>query len=70
MGLPWLGYFSGTLEMILEEQEELVQLATSRSLPHAFVERARLVMLSADGRSIPEIATRLRGSDPSVGIGR
>ena len=56
-----------TLELISEKQEELDGFATSRSLPHALVERARLVLWSAEGRSNSEIATRLQWSKPTVG---
>jgi len=56
-----------TLELISEKQEELDGFATSRSLPHALVGRARLALWSAEGRSNSEIATRLQLSKPSVG---
>ena len=62
-----LGRPKVTLELISEKQEELDRFATSRSLPHALVERARLVLWSAEGRSNSEIATRLQWSKPTVG---
>jgi putative transposase len=39
----------------------------SRSLPHALVERARLVLWPAEGRSNSEIGIRLQWSKPTVG---
>ncbi|MGD0158446.1 MAG: helix-turn-helix domain-containing protein [Terracidiphilus sp.] len=62
-----LGRPKVTLELISEKQEELDRFATSRSLPHALVERARLLLPSAEGRSNSEIATRLQWSKPTVG---
>ena len=62
-----LGRPRATLELTVREQEELAGFAASRSLPHALVARARLVLWSAEGRSNSEIATRLRCSKATVG---
>jgi putative transposase len=62
-----LGRPKATLELTSEEQQELAGFAASRSLPHAMVARARLVLWSAEGRTNSEIATRLRWSKPTVG---
>ena len=56
-------------ELVLSPQEEaqLSSLATSRSLPHALVARARLVLWAAVGDSNSVIAQRLGWSMPTVG---
>src|SRR5271156_1702017 len=55
------------LELTAEEQRELAGFAVSRSLPHALVARAKVVLWSAEGHSNSEIATRLRWSKATVG---
>jgi putative transposase len=62
-----LGRPKATLELTAEEQRELAGFAASRSLPHALVSRARLVLWSAEGRTNSEIASRLSWSMPTVG---
>jgi hypothetical protein len=49
-------------EVVLNEDErvQLSSLGGSRSLPHALVARAKVVLWSADGMSDSEIATRLQ----------
>ena len=47
------------LKLTAEEREELNGFAGSRSLPHALVSRAKLVLWSGDGLSNAEIAERL-----------
>ena len=47
------------LKLTAEEREELNGFAGSRSLPHALVSRAKLVLWSGDGLSNTEIAERL-----------
>jgi len=56
-------------ELLLNEDEriQLSTLAGSRSLPHALVARARVVLWSADGVSNAEIATRLHWTNATVG---
>src|SRR5216684_224395 len=49
------------------EREQLVALTRSRSMPHALVTRAQIVLLAADGVSNTIIAERLRLSKPTVG---
>lgn len=62
-----LGRPLATLQLTAEERRELTAFASSRSLPHAFVARARLVLWSAEGRSNGEIAMRLRWSRATAG---
>ena len=56
-------------ELVLstEERAQLFALAASRSLPHAIVARAKLVLWAAAGESNTAIAQRLGWSMPSVG---
>jgi hypothetical protein len=56
-----------TLKLTVEEQDTLTGFAASRSLPHALVSRARVILWSADGISNSEIAQRLSWSKPTVG---
>ena len=62
-----LGRPKPTLELSVEEREELSGFAASRSLPHALVSRAKLVLWSGDGVSNSEIAERLDWSKATVG---
>jgi putative transposase len=55
------------LELTAEEGRELSGFAASRSLPHALVARAQLVLWSAEGVSNAEIGLRLNWSKPTVG---
>src|ERR1700739_4283026 len=55
------------LELKAEEREELIGFAASRSLPHALVSRAKLVLWSGEGFSNSEIAARLDWSKATVG---
>jgi putative transposase len=50
-----------------DEQTQLRSLASSRSLPHALVARARLVLWSAQGQSNSQIARRLHWRNATVG---
>ena len=50
-----------------EEHAQLSALAVSRSLPHAMVARAQLVLWAAQGESSTVIAERLGWSMPTVG---
>lgn len=53
-----------------EERLQLESIATSRSLPHGLVLRAKIVLLAAQGESNTAIAERLRLTRPTVGIWR
>lgn len=56
-------------ELVLTENEavQLSTLASSRSLPHALVARAKVVLWSAEGLSNKEIAGRLEWTSGTVG---
>src|SRR6266581_3947332 len=56
-----------TLALTHEEQTQLRSLAASRTLPHALVARARLVLWSAQGQSNSQIARRLHWRNATVG---
>ncbi len=62
-----LGRPKPRLELSPEEREELSGFAASRSLPHALVSRAKLVLWSGEGVSNSEIAARLVWSNATVG---
>jgi len=55
------------LKLTSEEQTQLSSLAASRTLPHALVSRAKLVLWSAEGKSNSEIARRLHWRNATVG---
>ena len=55
------------LELTAGEREELSGFAASRSLPHALVARAMLVLWSAEGFTNSDLAARLGWSMPTVG---
>jgi len=55
------------LVLSAEERAQLSALAASRSLPHALVARAKLVLWAAAGESNTAIAQRLGWSMPTVG---
>jgi putative transposase len=56
-----------TLTLTTDEHTQLRSLAGSRTLPHALVARARLVLWSAEGQSNTQIARRLRWGKATVG---
>src|SRR5271165_3891120 len=56
-----------TLELSVDERTQLKSLAGSRSLPHALVCRAKVVLWSAAGQSNTEIAERLGWAKVTVG---
>jgi Homeodomain-like domain len=62
MGRPLPG-----LELTAEERQQLAGFAASRSLPHALVARARLLLWAAEGLANQEIAARLNWSKATVG---
>lgn len=53
-----------------EQRQQLEALAGSHSLPHGLVTRVRIILLSADGLSNKDIATRLRLNEVTVGLWR
>src|SRR5271165_6714751 len=55
------------LELSAEEESELRGFSASRSLPHALVARAKLVLWAAQGKSNTEIAGRLHCTKATVG---
>src|SRR6478752_5045861 len=55
------------LILTMDEHTQLRSLAGSRTLPHALVARARVVLWSADGQSNTQIARRLRWTNATVG---
>jgi len=55
------------LALTADEQTQLQSLAASRTLPHALVARAQLVLWAAQGKSNTEIAERLHFSKATVG---
>ena len=52
------------------EREQLQSYARSRSLPHALVRRAKIVLMCAAGESNTAIAQRLEVSTPTVSLWR
>src|SRR5487761_680455 len=65
-----LGRPLARLQLEPEQREQLEAMASSRSLPHGLVTRVRIVLLSADGLSNKDIATRLRLNQVTVGLWR
>ncbi len=55
------------LVLTKDEETQLRSLANSRTLPHALVARARLVLWSGQGESNSQIARRLRWTNATVG---
>ncbi len=55
------------LELSAEEEAELRGFSSSRSLPHALVARAKLVLWSAEGKTNTEIASQLKWTKATVG---
>jgi len=52
------------------EREQLVAVTRSRSMPHSLVNRARIILLAAEGWSNVAIAAELGCSLPTVGTWR
>ena len=50
-----------------DEKDQLLSLASSRSLPHGVVRRAQIVLACAQGEANASIARRMRLSDATVG---
>jgi putative transposase len=59
-----------SLNLLEEERVQLQSVASSRSMPHALVMRAQLVLMAAEGVSNTAIADTLGISRPSVGTWR
>src|ERR1700740_2895608 len=55
------------ITLTADEQTQLRSLATSRTLPHGLVARARLVLWSIEGQSNGQIARRLHWTNATVG---
>jgi len=55
------------LKLTAEERQQLAGFSASRSLSHALVARARLVLWAAEGIANQEIAARLNWSKATVG---
>jgi putative transposase len=53
-----------------EARQDLDALATSRSMPHALVQRARIILLAANGETNTAIAKKVGFSKPTVGTWR
>src|SRR5215469_8750484 len=62
MGRPKTALVLGT-----EQREQLESLAKSRSLPSGLVSRARIILLSASGKTNMEIARQLGLTNATVG---
>jgi putative transposase len=58
------------LRLSAAEQDELLAMTRSRSMPQSLATRARIVLLAAEGESNTSIAERLELSLPTVGIWR
>jgi putative transposase len=61
-----LGRPKRPLVLAEDERSQLKSIASSRSLPHGLVQRARLVLMAADGLSNAAIAEKLQLSRQSV----
>jgi putative transposase len=55
------------LELDVDEHTQLKSLATSRTLPHSLVSRAKVVLWSAEGQTNSEIAERVGWTKATVG---
>jgi putative transposase len=53
-----------------EERAQLESMARSKSLPHGLVQRAQIVLMSADGLGGTEVARRCRTTRPTVSLWR
>jgi putative transposase len=58
------------VELSEEVRTDLESIVNSRSLPHALVRRAKIILMAADGMNNTTIAEKLRLSNPTVGIWR
>src|SRR5271166_2039334 len=68
MGVPMaMGRPKAALVLTAEQREQLEGLASSRSLPAGLVTRARIILLSASGKTNLQIAHQLRLTNATVG---
>lgn len=58
------------VELSEEVRTDLESIVNSRSLPHALVRRAKIILMAADGMNNTTIAEKLGLSNPTVGIWR
>jgi putative transposase len=58
------------INLSAESKRDLEVMANSRTLPHALVRRAKIVLMAADGHTNTAIAKTLNLSNPTVGIWR
>ncbi len=65
-----MGRPKATLVLDSELREQLESLANSRSLPAGLVRRAKIILLSASGKTNREIAWQLKTSKVTVGLWR
>jgi putative transposase len=61
------GRILSKLKLSEDERSQLLAIARSRSLPHAIVQRAQIVLASADGETNKAIALRMRLTQLTVG---
>src|SRR5260221_11740350 len=68
MGVPMaMGRPKAALVLTPEQREQLESLASSRSLPAGLVMRARIILLSASGKTNLQIARQMGLSNATVG---
>src|SRR5260221_12969952 len=65
-----MGRPKAVLVLDAELREQLESLANSRSLPAGLVRRAKIILLSASGKTNMEIAGQLETSKGTVGLWR
>jgi putative transposase len=65
-----IGRPKAMLVLDAEQREQLESLATSRSLPAGLVRRAKIILLSASGKTNREIARQLETSEVTVSLWR
>jgi putative transposase len=59
-----------TLRLSDDARQDLETVANSRSMPHALVQRAQIILLASEGMSNTAVAQKLRLTRPTVGIWR
>ena len=62
-----MGRPKAVLVLILQQREQLETLASSRSLPAGLVRRARIILLSASGKTNMQIARQMGLTNATVG---
>ena len=65
-----MGRPKAALVLDTEQREQLESLANSRSLPAGLVRRAKIILLSASGKTNPEVARQLETSKVTVSLWR